>query len=148
LADVDIHRQTENRKGLDDALRGILEAGGNITQDWELQKALSIGDRATGVPVLTTLYDKMKDRPFDVNLDALWKELGVEQNGKGVLFTDSAPLAATRRAITYGQAQDRSKPAATFGGTAIFAGRSAGSPRSPVDSLPAKKQSGIVNPDR
>jgi hypothetical protein len=148
LADVEIHRQTENRKGLDDALRGILEAGGNITQDWELRKALSIGDRATGVPVLTTLYDKMKDRPFDVNLDALWTELGVEQNGKGVLFNDSAPLAATRRAITYGQAQDRSQPAATFGGTAIFAGRSAGSPRSPVDSIPAKKQSGIVNPDR
>ncbi len=148
LADVEIHRQTQNRKGLDDALRGILEADGNITQDWELQKALSIGDRATGVPVLMTLYDKMKDRPDDVDLDALWKELGVERNGKGVLFNDSAPLAATRRAITYGQAQDRTNPAASSGGTVVFAGRSAGSPRSPVDSSPEKKQSGIVNPDR
>jgi hypothetical protein len=148
LADMEIHRQTENRKGLDDALRGILEAGGNLGQDWELEKALSIGDQATGVPVLTTLYDKMKDRPVDVNLDALWKELGVERNGIGARFDDSAPLAATRQAITYGEAPNRSKSAATFAATTAFAGRSAGSPRSPVDSIPTKKQSGIVNPDR
>ena len=30
----------------------------------------------------TTLYDKMKDQPYNVNLDALWKELGIERNGK------------------------------------------------------------------
>jgi hypothetical protein len=148
LADVEIHRQTQNKKGLDDALRGILEDGGNISQDWELEKALSMGDRATGVPVLTTLYGKMKDRPFDVDLDALWKQLGVERNGKGVLFDDTAPLAATRKAIAYGQAQDGSKSAATPGATTVFVGRSAGPPPSPGDSIPTEKQSGIVYPRR
>jgi hypothetical protein len=103
LADIEIHRQTQNRKGLEDALRGILDTGGNITQDWDLQKALTIGDRATGVPVLITLYNKMKDRPFDVDLDAMWKNLGIERNGTSVVFNDSAPLAATRKAITYGE---------------------------------------------
>jgi hypothetical protein len=123
LADVDIHRQTENRKGLDDALRGILEAGGNITQDWELQKVLSIGDRTTGVQVLSSLYDKMKDQPFTVDLDALWKELGIERDGKTVRFIDSAPLAATRKAMTYGQSQAPAKSAAASDSIAVYAGR-------------------------
>jgi len=123
LADIEIHRQTGNRKGLEDALRGVLEAGGNITQDWELAKALNIGDRATGTQALTALYDKMKDRPFSVDLGALWKELGVERDGKSVRFIDSAPLAATRRAITYGQLQTPTKSTAAFDSTAVFAGR-------------------------
>lgn len=123
LADVEIHRQTGNKRGLEDALRGILEAGGNITQDWPLEKALSTGDRATGTQVLTTLYDKMKAQPFNVDLDALWKELGVERDGNGVRFIDSAPLAATRKAITYGQLQAPTKSTAAFDSTAVFAGR-------------------------
>jgi hypothetical protein len=123
LADIEIHRRTENRKGLDDALQGILEAGGNITQDWELQKALSIGDHTTGTQVLTTLYDKMKDQPYNVDLDAMWKELGVERDGKSVRFIDSAPLAATRKAITYGKSQAPAKSTAASDSTAVFAGR-------------------------
>ena len=122
LADIEIHRQTENKKGLEDALREILEAGGNITHDWELQKALSIGDRATGVQVLTTLYDKMKDKPYRVDLHALWKELGVERDGKTVRFIDNAPLAATRRAITYGQTEAPAKSTSVSDSTSVFAG--------------------------
>jgi hypothetical protein len=148
LADVDIHRQTQNRKGLDDALRGILEDGGNIGRDWELEKALRIGDRATGVPVLTTLYEKMKDRPFDVDLGALWKELGVEQNGNGVLFDDTAPLAATREAITYGEGQAPSKLRGNLGATAVFAGRTARPPASPVDPIRTENRGGVVYPGR
>jgi hypothetical protein len=34
LADVRIREATHNQKGLRDAMRGILDAGGNITQDW------------------------------------------------------------------------------------------------------------------
>ena len=105
LADIEIHRETQNKKGLDDALRGILDAGGNITVDWDLQRALTVGDRATGVPVLTNLYEKMKDQPHDVDLDALWKQLGIARNGTTVVFNDAAPLAATRKAITYGEEQ-------------------------------------------
>jgi hypothetical protein len=123
LADVEIRRQTQNKKGLDDALRGILESGGNITHDWGLQRALSAGDNATGVEVLTTLYEKMKDQPYTVNLDVLWKDLGIERNGKTVRFIDTAPLAATRQAMTYGESQVPSKAAATFDSTAVFAGR-------------------------
>jgi hypothetical protein len=104
LADLDIHKQTNNRKGLDDALRGILNAGGDIRYDWELTKALRIGDQATGVAVLIPLYDKMKDQPYEVDLSAMWKELGVEREGNTTHFIDSAPLTKVRDAITYGSA--------------------------------------------
>jgi hypothetical protein len=102
LADIDIHRQTENKKGFGDALRGILNAGGDIRQDWELTKALDVGDQAVGVQVLRPLYEKMKDQPYDVDLAALWKQLGIEQDGRTIHLVDNAPLSQTRIAITYG----------------------------------------------
>jgi hypothetical protein len=104
LADVEIHKQTNDRKGLDDAFRGILDAGGDIRHDWKLTEALRIGDQATGVSVLIPLYDKMKDQPYEVDLDAMWKQLGVERTGDTAQFNDSAPLAKVRDAITYGSA--------------------------------------------
>lgn len=103
LADVEIHKRTNNRKGLDDALRGILNAGGDIRHDWKLTDAFRIGDQATGVAVLLPLYDKMKDQRYDVDLAAMWKDLGVERAGGTVSFSDTAPLAKVREAITHGQ---------------------------------------------
>jgi len=124
LADIEIHRETGNKKGLEDALRGILNAGGDISHDWRLEKALAIGDQATGVPVLQNLYAKMKDQPYDVDLPALWTELGIERDGNTVKFLDTAPLAKTRDAITYGSAGPALKPAASsWHNSAIFAGR-------------------------
>ena len=126
LADIEIHRETGNKRGLEDALRGILNAGGDIRYDWELEKALTIGDQATGVPVLQNLYAKMKDQPYNLDLPALWTQLGIERDGNAVMFLDTAPLAKTREAITYGSAGPALKPAASASrNSAIFAGRTA-----------------------
>jgi len=100
LADIEIRKQTGNKKGLEDALRAVLKAGGTIESDWPLARTLEIGDRGTGVPVLRALYDKMKALPAPVDLGALWKELGVERRSGKIEFIDGAPLAAIRRAIT------------------------------------------------
>jgi hypothetical protein len=100
LADIEIHKRTGNNKGLEDALRAILAAGGTIESDWPLTKALQIGDDAIGGPVLTELYKKMKADPAPVDLKELWKQLGVARKGDRIEFDDSAPLAAIRRAIT------------------------------------------------
>jgi hypothetical protein len=100
LADVEIRKRTGNAKGLEDALRAILAAGGTIESDWPLLKALRIGDDAIGAPVLSELYEKMKAAPSPVDLNALWKELGVERKDGRIRFNDSAPLAGIRRAIT------------------------------------------------
>lgn len=100
VADVRIHERTQNKKGLQDALRAILNAGGNIQADWPITKALQTGDEATGTTVLTDLYNENKDRPVTVDLPALWKRLGVERSGRTATFRDDAPLAAVRKAIT------------------------------------------------
>lgn len=101
LADVTIRQQTENRTGLQDALRGIVDAGGTIDNEWPLEKALTTGDDATGTQVLMDQYRRMANAPVTVDLDELWKKLGVEAApGGGVRFRDSAPLASARKAIT------------------------------------------------
>ena len=102
LADVEIRRRTDNRKGLQDALRGVLAAGGNIEQDWPVQRILDAGDAATGVPVLSELYQRLRAAPLpaDTELSELWKSLGVVGEGSHVSLTDAAPLAAVRHAIT------------------------------------------------
>jgi hypothetical protein len=105
LADVQIRARTQNRKGLQDALRGVLDAGGSIrVVDWSVERALAAGDAATGTTVLLDLYRRLANSPAPTRaeLEALWKDLGVREEGGGVRFDDQAPLAATRHAITRG----------------------------------------------
>jgi hypothetical protein len=98
LADVQIRERTHNQKGLEDALRAVL-AEGNIQAEWPLERAIAVGDQATGVPVLHELYEQMEATPVTVDLDALWKKLGVNAVNGHVVFDDSAPLAGVRKAI-------------------------------------------------
>jgi hypothetical protein len=98
-ADVEIHQRTNNRYGLQDALRGIVRAGGNMEHDWQLTRALRVADDAVGVPVLVELYDQMKATPVTPDLAAMWRELGVRPSGDSVTFDESAPEAAIVRSI-------------------------------------------------
>jgi len=99
LADIEIRQLTKDKKGLEDALRAILSAGGDIRETWELSEALQIGDRATGTRVLEDLYAKMKNTPVEVNLNGVWADLGVRIGKEGVTFDDQARFAAIRRVI-------------------------------------------------
>jgi hypothetical protein len=100
VADVRIHERTKNRKGLEDALRGINRGGGNISEDWDIGKALALGDKATGTTVLRNLYNEMSDKPAPVDLDQLWTKLGIAMKDGSVAFNDQAPESNIRRAIT------------------------------------------------
>jgi len=100
LADIEIRKRTDNQKSLDDALRGIVRAGGNVTVSWPIEKALAAGDRATGVPVLAELSARMRRAAPDADLDGLFRQLGVRVADDRVRFDDSAPLAAIRRGIS------------------------------------------------
>jgi hypothetical protein len=97
---VRIHERTKNRKGLEDALRAINRGGGNISEDWDIQKALALGDKATGATVLRDLYKEMRDKPAPVDLDQLWTRLGIAMKDGAVAFNEKAPEANIRRAIT------------------------------------------------
>jgi len=102
MADVEIRRRTGNRMGLQDALRGVLAAGGSIRQDWSVERVLTAGDRATGVPVLMELYKQMGATPSPAagELEALWRQLGVLPAGDDVALSEDSPLAPQREAIT------------------------------------------------
>jgi len=102
LADVEIRQRTDNRKSLDDALRAIVRAGGNVTVSWDLARTLAIGDKAVGVPVLTELYARMGEKPMTADVSLLLSKLGVSGGRAGVTYDDTAPLAAIRRGIQSG----------------------------------------------
>ena len=100
VADVRIRQATNNRKGLQDALRGIRDAGGTIDKQWAVERAFEIGDKASQTNVLTTLYSGMKNRPVYVDLNKLWRELGVNSSGvnlSDVSLSDTLPLAQIRQ---------------------------------------------------
>lgn len=99
MGDVSMREMTHNQKGLQDALRAIVKAGGTINHRWPIHKVLKVGDAATGTHVLEGLYARMADHAVKVNLARVWKELGVQRTGNGVRFNSHAPAAAVRRAI-------------------------------------------------
>lgn len=99
-ADVEIRRATADRKGLQDALRAIVAAGATIDTESDLPRILRLGDHATGTTVLSKLYDRWKDAPVTVDLDQLWRELGVQIEPRGIGLDPGAPLAEIRNSIT------------------------------------------------
>lgn len=99
MADIDIRTRTNNRLGLQDAVRGILDAGGNHERGWPILRVLSTADAAIGENVLMKLHDDYGDKPGIVDLEAIWRKLGVRSEAGTVSFDENAPLAATRLAI-------------------------------------------------
>jgi hypothetical protein len=99
VADVEIRKASDNRVGLRDALRAIMKESGGFTVEWPIARIFGVGDAAISQHTLSELYAKMKDSPVAVDLDALWKQLGVTSDGTRVEFDDHAPLADVRKAI-------------------------------------------------
>lgn len=97
LADIEIRRRSENRKSLQDALRGVLDAGLSMQASASAMEVFEAGDRAIGMDVLVSLYDDMKADPYPIDLDALWSKLGVGMRGDRVVYDDHAPLAHIRK---------------------------------------------------
>lgn len=103
LADVKIRTATNNRQGLEHALRGIVKAGGSVSVDWSLEDAFQVGDASTGTTALRDLHAQMGPRSHRPDLEGLLAQLGVVREGDSVRLDDAAPLAAVRRAITFGK---------------------------------------------
>ena len=108
-AEVKIRECTNNRKGLQDAMRSIMDEGGTITHEWPLSHVLEVGDKATGCKVLTDLYNEMKATAVQTDLNDLWRKLGIAVNNGVVTFNDKAPLAKIRKAITVPYKEQKKK---------------------------------------
>ena len=59
-------------------------------------------DRAAGTTVMSDLVGRYYRNKQAVDLDALWKELGVAEVGGRIVLDDAAPLAKWRKMIVMG----------------------------------------------
>jgi hypothetical protein len=111
MADVQIRQRRNNQKGLQDAMRAIVAAGGTIDHEWPIEHVLEIGDRATGSTVLVDLYNRMKSAPVQTDLDevhAVCAEIAAETigganepepNGNGGVLCSKADLVTATRTL-------------------------------------------------
>jgi hypothetical protein len=100
LADLELRKRSGNKVGLQDALRAIVAAGGTHDKDWSISRIIEVADKATGLPVLSELYEKMGKARYDPDLNQLWANLGVIDTPEGARFDDQAAIAEVRKAIT------------------------------------------------
>jgi len=100
LADLEIRRRTSDERGIRDALRGVTAAGLDAATKGSIADVLATGDTAVGHGVLAAQYAAMKDAPYSVDLDAIWRDLGVRLEGGTITYDDTAPRASTRRAMS------------------------------------------------
>ena len=99
LLDVELRARTDNRLSLDSAARAILLGGGDTSVRWSAEQTLAVGDAALDQPSVSALYAEHSALPVRVDLDALFRRLGVSERGGRVVFDDGAELAHVRRAI-------------------------------------------------
>jgi hypothetical protein len=99
LADVEIARATSGKKTLRDALRGLMASGGNTVSRRRLRQTLSEMDAAVELDVLIPLYERHRTTAVVIDLPALLRGLGIEQDGAQIVLNEQAPEAYIRRAI-------------------------------------------------
>ena len=99
VADLEIRKRTNGAKTLQDALRGLLAAGGDYRKYWQIRRILAAADKATGTTALMDLYESWRDKPVDPGLRRLWWRLGVRPKGRTVSFDNDAALAEVRKQI-------------------------------------------------
>jgi predicted metalloprotease with PDZ domain len=103
LADVRIRQATAGARSLDDVLRAALAHEGDATHAARVADFVRVGDDAGAPHVLAELFTHYVQSGDNVDLDALWRALGVvESAGGDTTLRDDAPLSAVRRAISYG----------------------------------------------
>lgn len=114
--DLELRARSAGRLSLDTALRGILHAGGDTSVRWSLAQTLAVGDAALdaardgvaldaaaggalGATSLAAAHARYGDAPVRVDLDALYRRIGVRLDGDRVVLDDAAELAAVRRSL-------------------------------------------------
>jgi hypothetical protein len=98
LAELTLRERSEGRVGFQQAMQGILAAGGHYGERWSMARTLQAADQATGMTVLADLYAQMKDQAVATDLSTVWQRLGLEVQGQRMRLADN-PAAALRRSI-------------------------------------------------
>jgi hypothetical protein len=99
LADLRIRAATGGTRSLQHALSAVVAAGGVVTRSWSLAQLFEVGDRATGTTVLQELHAQFAHTERAIDLDGIWRELGLGLAGDRLVVDDTAPSAPLRRAM-------------------------------------------------
>jgi predicted metalloprotease with PDZ domain len=101
LADVRIREATAGERSLDDVIRAAFSLEGDATHTARVSDFVRLADAATAHHVFADLFARYVVGGEEVDLDRLWRSLGVVQSeGGGTALRDDAPLSAIRRAIS------------------------------------------------
>ena len=104
LADVRARKSSNGATGLEDGLRAVLAAGGDASEVWSLARVTELTDRALGAPILAELEAAHSNAGSPVDLDGLFRSLGVSLGPKGEPLLDAEPsLARLRHDLVYGR---------------------------------------------
>ena len=100
LADLEIRVRTGSERNLSHALRGILDDGGDIRTHRPIPLLLRAADEATGVGVLSDLYQSLgASNSKRVDVDRLLKDLGVLGSDASLRLDAEAEKAWLRREL-------------------------------------------------
>lgn len=103
MADIEMRERSQGRRGLEDCLRAILEDGGNATRIVNADWMIDACDRADAGDTMRRLARRYARAKAPVDLDEIWRRLGVVVENGAVRLDDGAPLARLRRAIESGR---------------------------------------------
>lgn len=104
LADVQMRQASRGRTGLEDCLRRIRVDIGDFRRVMGVRDMIAACDAAVGGHVLSDLVQEHAFAAGSVDLEALWRDLGLRLDGDRLHYADDAPLAAMREAIMRGSA--------------------------------------------
>jgi hypothetical protein len=103
LSDVEMRKRSDGARGLEDCLRAVRRDGGTGDRRWTTEEFVAVCDRTSGG---TYMADRAQAHYLDgapVDLEQLWDDLGVEEQGDRVVLKKDAPLARIREAIIWGK---------------------------------------------
>lgn len=102
LADVEMRHASNGRLGLEDCLRSVRHGIGNYLRTIHLDEMVTACDAAVGGTVLAQLIERYAQSNTRVDLDRLWRDLGVQLVDGDIRIDDRAPLAMVRESIVRG----------------------------------------------
>ena len=103
MAEIESLTASSGKIGFSDCLRTVLAEGGDVTVKWPTMKLLDRCDAMLGKPVVTTLAKQHIEKGSAMDLDQLWRRLGVSMaEGGTIRYDDKAELAWLRPLIIWG----------------------------------------------
>jgi hypothetical protein len=103
MAEIESLKMSGGKIGFSDCLRTVLAEGGDVTVKWPTMKLLDRCDALLGKTVIAALAKQHIEKGSAMDLDQLWRRLGVSMaEGGAIRYDETAELAWLRPLIVWG----------------------------------------------